>query len=307
MGETFGKIRSDLAMLPHGNGVHEDVLNRYVNDRYKAMLSAFPWTRLNITATLQVPAAYTTGTLAILNGATTGTITGGTFTEAMNGRRIRIASGPEWYTFGFVDASNFTIDRAYEAVTQTAAGFRIWQAVFELPSAVDVFESASVPRLGLDLNQKSREWLDVADAGRTLETGGPLVFVPIDDSQNGFAQIEFYPGTDTAEGISIRYRQKVPRITNAATEFLDWIDTETLFAGVEADLYGLQGNLSMKTAKELDWEKGLQRMMTKDTQRMSAGQMQMSEEWTQHRIERAAGASGKLSWWNADSRWGAVD
>lgn len=307
MGEQYGKFKMDLAQLPHGNGVHPDLLDRYINNRLQQMLSSFPWTRLSVTSILQVPAAYTTGTISILNGATTGVLTGGTFTADMQGRRIRIAAGPEFYVFNFVDATNFSIDREYEGDDVTDAGFRIWQAIFTLPTPVDIFRSVAVPRLGIELEQKSKAWLDARDPSRTADTGGPFLFVPADDSVDGFPQIELYPGADTAEGLPIDYRMKVNRMSDAKEEFLDWIDTEVIFAGVEADLYALKGNGAMKQMKEAEFQNGLKGMQDQDVQRMSAGVLQMDPAWTQHRIERAAGGAGKSASWNQNSRWGGLD
>lgn len=295
MSETFGAIRARLSKLPHGAGVDADVLDGYINDRYMAMISVHPWTRLNINSTLVVPAKYDTGTVAITNGLTALVLTGGTFTAGMTGRRIRIANRNEFYTFTFLTGSTGTIDRAYEGDTVTDAAFRIWQAVFSLSASVDFFQSLSVPRLGIDLDQVSQEELDFADAARARTTGGPFAFAPYqDNATTKVSQIELYPGTEIAESLPIRYRALVDRLEapdDTGTEFPDWVDTQTVFAGVEADLYGLTGNGGMKEMKEGDWRMGLQSMISSDIQRVVPSVMRMADRYVQHRADRTLGGN----------------
>lgn len=294
MSETFGAIRARLSKLPHGAGVDPDVLDGYINDRYMAMISVHPWTRLSINAVLQVPAKYDTGTIAITAGATAVTLTGGTFTAAMTGRRIRIANRSEFYTFSFLTGSTGTIDRAYEGDTIADSAYRIWQAIFSLPSTVDFFQSVELPRLGRDLDQMSQDELDFVDPGRHA-SGGPFVFAPYqDNATTGVTQIELYPGTEIAEGLPIRYRQMVDRLEapdDTGTEFPAWIDTQVIFAGVEADLYGLTGNGGMKQMKERDWAMGLQSMIASDIQRVVPSVMRMADRYVQHRADRTLGGS----------------
>ena len=310
MGETFGDFRGDLSKLPHGAEVDEDILTRFINNRTQAMLSAFPWTRLDSSATLQVPAFYDTGTIAVSEGGTALTLTGGTFTTAMTGRRIRIAGRDEFYIFTFATSSTGTLDRAYEGSDETAASFRIWKAIYTLPELLDYLKSIEVPRLGRDLDQVSQEYLDgvVNDPGRT-RYGDPECYAPSPDSSAGLPQIELYPGPEIAEGLPVRFRTDVARFDSDDTdvEFPDWVDTQVLFVGVEADLYGLQGDIGMKESKERDWKDGLEMMISADIQRIAPSTMRMGDEWVQHRIDRASGGDAKLSSWNADSRWGGVE
>jgi hypothetical protein len=311
VGETFGDFMGDLGKLPHGAEVDADILTRFTNNRMQAMLARFPWTRLDSNVTIQVPAFYDTGTIAVSEGGTALTLTGGTFTAAMTGRRIRItATREEYYTFTFLTGSTGTIDRAYEDTTETEATFRIWKAIYTLPELTDYLQSIAIPRLGRDLDQVSQEYLDsvVNDPGRTLY-GDPQCYAPAPDSAAGLPQIELWPGPEIAEGLIARYRTDVVRFRTQDTslEFPDWIDTQVLFVGVEADLYGLHENLTMKGSKEQDWKDGLKSMVNADIQRMAPSVLRMADEWTQHRVERAASAHGKIGSWDSDSRWGGLD
>lgn len=292
MPETVGLLLMRATKLPHGAACDPEILINYLNARTQRMLRHHPWTRLNVNSQLVVPAAYLEGTIAITNGLTALVGTGTTWTTGMTGRRIRIANGPELYTFTFLTTTTGTIDRAYEGETETAASFRIWQAIFELPSAVDFFQSIEVPRLGLDLDQKSQEYLDSIDPGRKQDTGGPWCFAPYQDAANGNSRIELYPGADVAESLPIRYRQTLARFVypdDTGDEFPQWVDADVIFMGIEADLYAMQGDGGMKQVKEADWEKGLAEMVRQDNQRIAPQVMRMSDRLTLHRRERAMG------------------
>lgn len=306
MNETYGTLAMNLGLLPHGNAVHAEVLLRYINNRCQTILSAHPWTRLNKTFTLQIPVKYDTGTVAILNGATTVTLTGGTFTQAMDQRRIRIAADDPFYVLSFTDGTHVELDRPYEDTDQTVATFRIWQPVFVLPADVDYLKSISSSRM--NLKPRSRDWLNSEDPLRT-QYGDPFVFVAYEDNATGQAQIELYFGPETAGGVIGEYRATFSAFgaDDQRREFPDWLDTAVLFDGVEADLYALAGNASMKQVKEVDFMKGLQGSITQDISRMPSRAMQMDEAWTQHRIERAARGAGLVTSWNQDSRWGGVE
>jgi hypothetical protein len=230
--------------------------------------------------------------VAITNGLTALVGTDTVWTTAMTGRRIRIAGGAEFYTFTFGTTTTGTIDRAYEGDTETAASFRIWQAIFELSDVVDLFQSIEVPRLGVDLDQRSQEYLDFIDPGRKQDTGGPWCFAPYQDSSDGSSQIELYPGADEAESLPMRYRKTIARFVypdDTADEFPNWIDTATIFAGVEADLYMLQGDTGAKQIKEEDFMEGLKQMVRQDNQRIVPSTMRMADRYTHHRKERAMG------------------
>lgn len=308
MNETYGTVAMNLGLLPHGNAVHPEILLRYINNRCQAILSSHPWTRLNKTFTIQIPVKYDTGTVAITNGATTVTLTGGTFTQAMDQRRIRIATDDSFYVLSFTDGTHLELDRPYEGTSQTTAAFRIWQAVFGLPADVDYFKSISAPRLRINLKPRSRDWLNSEDPSRT-QYGDLLLFVAYEDDATGQPQIELYRGPEVAEGVTGEYRAAFSLfgMDDQKRQFPDWLDTSVLFDGVEADLYALAGNVSMKQVKEADYKMGLQDAITQDISRMPSRAMQMDEAWTWHRIERAVAGAGLAALWNQDSRWGGIE
>lgn len=311
MTQTIGDFTSNLSKLPIGAGVDPELLYQFLNNRLQQMGIRHPWTRLsNVTATLEVPEKYDTGTIAILNGATSGTLTDGTFTAAMDGRRIRIGANDEFYIFTFVTGSTFTIDRDFEGEDETEATFRIWQAVFALPTDLDVLESISVPRLGYELDPISQEQLDEADASRRIYAEvalGPTVFVLTEDSAAGLAQVELWAGPSVAEGLPIRYNAKIITYvypTDTTTEFPSWVSLPALWEGVQGDLYGLAGNQAAKQSQEVVWNALLDQAVQQDCRRIPPQAMKMAPQYEEHRFARAQGTGSKIASWNSESRWG---
>jgi hypothetical protein len=301
MAETFGQFKARLSQLPIGANVADDTLDGYVNDTIELILDYHPWVHLQSSTVIQTPASYTTGTVNIANGVTTGVLTGGTWTSAMNGRRIRFVNRNEFYVFTFVDAANFSIDRPYEGPTNTAAAFKLWQAVYTLPSLVDFFQSIEVPRLELDLDQISQEYLDEIDPGRVLGlTDGPYAYALYPDTAAGLSQIELYPGPEIQEGLPARYRAGVARFTDTDSQTLlpTWIRSSVLFSGCEMMLYQAKGDTANKESKKIEFLDRLKNMATMDNQRIVPMPMVMAARYTQHRIDRATG-SDSLRW----QRW----
>lgn len=302
--QTVGQVKRFLKKLPHGAGVDPELLTGYLNDRVEAMMNFHPWTRLNKSFTIQTPlltpgsndqsAIYQAGTVALASGGTALTLTGGAWTAAMEGFRFRITGELQFYTFHFLTPTTGTIDRPYEGTGNlTASAYTILQAIYEMPADLDFLQSIELPRLSLDLDQTTQELLDQEDASRALSesTGGPYKWAPWQDSGAGNSQIELYPNPFIAEGLPARYRSRAIRyaIQDTSSVFPTWVETGVLRAGIEADLYGLQGNQAMKVAKEADWVSGLTRMAVQDDQRIIPTTMRMAQRYVEHRIDRANG------------------
>jgi hypothetical protein len=285
MATTFGEIRFRASKLPHGAGVDFELLNGIINDRLQEIARHYEWSRLlEADAIVPLVAVYDTGTVALTAGANTGTGTGTSFTNAMTGRRFRVTGRDESYVFTWVSATSFTLDRAYEGETTAAAGFKIYKNVYAL--AADVGQIFEVKDTGSQrkLERKSQDWLDRADPARVLY-GEAVYYSPTEDNA-GVQQIEIYPIPETAEALTYRYKPVVAKITATSTVLPEWISIECLFAGVEADLYGLQKDLMMAQAKEMRFQKLLAEMVREDSNRKVPEPLQMAERFTVHRGDR---------------------
>src|ERR1044072_7809544 len=101
MSTTLGQLRVRLLKHPIGAGVDRVLLDGAINDAIQEILERHDWQRLIVEGSLQTVAIYDTGTLALTNGLNTVSITGGTFTAAMTGRKIRPTGRNENYTFTY--------------------------------------------------------------------------------------------------------------------------------------------------------------------------------------------------------------
>jgi hypothetical protein len=293
--ETFGQIRGVCAKLPSGAGVDLDIVGRYLNDRIQTIVRHIDWTRLKGETTLQTTAIYETGTVAITNGLTALTLTGGTWTAAMTGREIRLQEDDPFYLFTRTGATTGTIERAYEGETVTEATYRIFQRIYALPSDLGSIKSLKIPFTDADLDQTELEDLDKRDPARVVY-GRPATFVPVKDSADvpPVPQVELWPIPEVSEGYPLRYQKKVARITSTATYIQDWISTECLFAGVEADLLALSKDYAGAQSKEQKFISLLAEMVKEDCRRRVPQQLRMADRLVRHRGDRALGHSLSL-------------
>jgi hypothetical protein len=123
---TFGEIRLQLEKLCPG--IDQELIDGWINARYTEILDSLPWKRAESESVFQIPASYNIGTVAVSQGSANVSGTGTTWTEAMNGRYIRINSGTEYYLFTWVSATSATLDRPYEGSTSSITGSAIGAA-----------------------------------------------------------------------------------------------------------------------------------------------------------------------------------
>ncbi|MGH8743849.1 MAG: hypothetical protein ACREUY_06170, partial [Burkholderiales bacterium] len=120
MSKTLGEMRFHLSKTPAGAGIDATILTNYINSRLREILNRNDWLRLIVTGTIQSVAAYDAGTLAVLEGAASLTGSGTTWTSAMTGRKMRISSRNEYYSFTYVSATSATLERVYECDDDSA-------------------------------------------------------------------------------------------------------------------------------------------------------------------------------------------
>lgn len=292
MSTTFGQVCHRASKLPTGAGIDRVVLEGVVNDRYKTVLNAYPFSRTTqVEYILQTVALYETGTIAVTTATTALTGTDTVWTSAMTGRRIRIAGRNEWYIFTYVSATSATIDRNFEGGTETAATYQIWQPVYALPSNLDVLESVKIFGDDRDLDQIDLEELDKLDPARLrIEADADAyAFFEDDTSSPPLPQIELWPGPQNAIGVPIRYTERIDAITSTSTIFPQWINIECIFAGVEADLCRLARDYAGYTANEARFQSLLIDQIRRETNRRPPVVMKVAERFTAHRINRTTG------------------
>jgi len=123
---------------------NSDYAKGIINDAYtRSLPRAEDWNAIVTEDTLQMVAAYSTGTVAVVVGGTTVTGTGTTFTAAMtaaNGYRIKISGNRDIYKFTYVSAVSGTITPSLSGPNNITAGtFEIFKDEYDLAGDFDRF------------------------------------------------------------------------------------------------------------------------------------------------------------------------
>lgn len=286
---TLGGLR--LRLLKQFPKLDLDMLDGFIADRHSEIVEALAWTRLRLDAILETVAPYDTGTVAVTNGSSAVTLTGGTWTTGMTGRSFRAGTRSEFYTFAYVSATTGTLNRAYEGDTDAAASYRIFKNIYALPANCRILEDDAFANFSLGpLKRLSRAELNLSAAARGAY-GTPSYWASsMDDSSSPpNLQIELYPVPDRAIGIPYEYVAEASVPGTASAAFLPWMEPSTaLFEGVCGKIYRTPAfkdlaasQLAAAAAKE-----ALSTMRANETRRMGPATFKMDNYFTRHRRNR---------------------
>jgi hypothetical protein len=265
---TFGDLRYELTKW--APGVDSDLIDGFINERYRAIWERRNWLGREKDAVLQTTAPYSTGTVEATAGSTSLTGTGTTWTTAMTGRRIRIAGRSEWYTFTFATVTTGTLDRAFEGDTDTEHGYEIYQAVYDLPTDLaTIIELKAIGPPG-DLALFTQEELDRAAPHRPAR-GTPEIYAyapaGVDGSGNTLYKVELYPSPDESIGLPYKYRTRFTPFSSTETVLPDWISPQAVKDGVRADIRGLQKDLAGAQFYEAKFDRAIADMQRDENKR----------------------------------------
>jgi hypothetical protein len=276
---TYGDVRFRLAKAYPT--VDPDLIDGWIDDRYRAILDALQWQRRRVEAILQTTAEYATGTVAVTQGSTAVTGTDTVWTAAMSGRGFRVDGRDEIYTFTRTGDTTGTLDRAYEGDDDADATYRIFQQIYALPAACRLVESFE------DLDTMSRAELSAAAPGRP-ENGTPEVWAPYPDTAAGLVQVELYPIPDESVGIPYSYFADAADLSAGATSaaLLPWVRPAALIAGATADI--LRHLKEWQGAREYEgtYEARVADMRRSDAASRPAAAIRMANAYTDHRVRR---------------------
>lgn len=122
---------------PAGNAYSTDVL-RWINYVQQDVCARRPWTFMESSEQIPTVSDYTTGTVSINSGSTSGTGSGTAFTSTQTGYYIQFAGANDWYKFTQTGATTFTIDQPYQAkANATNVTFTLRKFYYSLSSSCD--------------------------------------------------------------------------------------------------------------------------------------------------------------------------
>ena len=280
---TFGEIR--FFLTKRFPGVDPDLLDGYINDRYKDIIDWTDWKPLELSGTLQTVAPISDGTVAVIKGSTTVTGTSTGWTSAITGRGFRPAARSEIYTATFVSATQLTLDRGYEGDTATALAYRIFQNIYSLGATVRLLDSLRDPNAQRDLDQKTREELDEISPSRArVDAPEFYVLIELDGSNN--TQVELYPIPIDARGLPFRGTKTVAALSADTDTILPWVSVRAIKLGAEADLLALREDLAGAGAKEAGYQEAIQKMIREEAPRIGVTKIQPASRFTRHYRQR---------------------
>lgn len=147
----------------------------WVRNGFRELAERRRWSWLIREGQWILPAAYTTGTVDVVQGQATVAGTTTVWTAAMEGRQFRIGNGPLYTIHSVQSNTALTLDRTYSGATATGVTYQIYQAYVTVPSDFLTLVSAvsMSDRWRLHLNVQADD-LDHRDPGRE-NSGSPYL------------------------------------------------------------------------------------------------------------------------------------
>jgi hypothetical protein len=283
----FGELQFQVQKRHPGCDV--DILQSYINERYRRLVRRIPWQRLKIQSVIPTVAEYTTGTVAVTLGSENIVGTDTVWTPAMDGRCIRFGSDAEYYEFHYASATTGTLDRDYENASDAAATYSLWQNIFPLPADCRELLTIRVTDVARDLDQVSPERLDEMAATRT-STGNPTMYAlhMDDESSPPRQQVEVYPVPIEVTALPFWYIQDPAmfEISETSSYLPTWINPNVIYDGVAADVCAREKDYTGAALFEQKYLLGQNEMLATECQRIPAVQLQMADRFTRHRDRR---------------------
>lgn len=171
------------------------------------------WPELMVRDFFNTAAAYETGTVAVTEGGTTWTLTGGTFpTAAATGLyRIALSISDPWYEITTRTDDTHVVTDAYQDDTETAASYVAYKSHYSMPSAVDRIESIWLHSAGTayELRNAATDERVTEFAHYPSGPGIPTHFYNMERDSSGNRQILVGPETpDDIYRVEYVYRKK---------------------------------------------------------------------------------------------------
>ncbi|RLI53359.1 MAG: hypothetical protein DRP09_15965 [Candidatus Thorarchaeota archaeon] len=214
---------------------------RWVNNRYKQLVSRVRFRHLREVAEVVIPASYKTGTVSINRGSLIVTGVGTLFVTqftAGDKENLYIKISSAWYKIASVDSeTQITLDSTFSEDDVSGGSFVIIQRNHSLASDVRWLGSFVHTRLRTKLHGPiSQEELDSIAPGRTNYSSFPLIVSQKGVDSNGVISVEFYPYSETSELINYVY-WKAPADLEITDTIPPQIDPYILKEGALIDLY----------------------------------------------------------------------
>lgn len=218
----------------------------WANERLKEISARFHLRYLRREGQLYLPAALSTGTIAITTGTNlvTGSATAyATWTEDLVGRHILI--NDVWFQITAQTSTTLSLDGKYAGTTETAGDYLIQKRFHVLGDDVQHLGTFRFQRQNRELEPISLIELDVIAPRRDSHSGGPYFVTEVGGDEAGRRLVEFYPYSSDAEVVTYYYYMKAPDL-HPTDPLPHPIDVAVLKAGVIINLYRFEMMQALK-------------------------------------------------------------
>ncbi len=139
---TFLDIQNQVVAITNVQQ-QTDLVKKSINIALSRIAEYFEWPfYMENTGLISTVAPYTTGTVSVVNGTNAVVGVGTTWTSAMVGRKIRIASGQPYYRIKSIDSTTaLTLTTLFQSETAVGATYNIYKDEYRLAADVDTYKT----------------------------------------------------------------------------------------------------------------------------------------------------------------------
>lgn len=276
---TFGEMR--FRLMKDAKGCDPDLMDGWINDRHQRMLRCYPWKHLRIDYLFSSVAPYATGTAAVTLASSTIVGAGTTWTAGMSGRKFRATPDSQFYIFTQTGNTTGTLDRPYEAATNAAVGYSLFQDLFAMPAeALYVTGVRLLSGPGRALRLAGETEINLLDPARTATPGAPKWYTVMGDNSATppQTQVSLLPYPDAIYGHLARYIKAIARfgIDDTAVAFLPWIREDAIVAGATADYLRSAEKYEAAVVFEKLYDQGIAEMQNFERLSMSPSELRQA-------------------------------
>jgi len=230
--DLVGSVSSDVGHM---------VALHWINARYRELVSRVKFRQLRKVGSVQIPATYDTGTVAVTRDSTavTGTDTAWATTPGVGAQTdyfIRISSA--WYKVASVTSDTvLTLSTAFSEDTVTEASYSLVKCIHSLNTYARWLGDFMHTRLRCKLETLHLDALNRIAPGRILTNSYPKIVAEYGVSSANVRQVEFYPYSDKSEIVHYVYWETRSTDFAMTTTIPAMIDGYILKEGALIDLY----------------------------------------------------------------------
>ncbi len=220
---TFLQIRQRIAELmglsatdttPDANGVMQDKLKAWVNNRYKALAAKRSWNWLVKDSIVQTTPDVTTGTVTATNGSTALIFSNAILPADVQGYFVQIQDTTDWYeVVSASDTSNAVMDVPFLGLTSGTYTFTLRKFYYLLPADTGKILDVSQHRIwNTALKFIPARILDQYLTYRQ-QTNRPRYYTIIGINSTRQYKMELFPYPNVAMNLNVRRYQVITEMT----------------------------------------------------------------------------------------------